>query len=65
MPVHENKKMMKEQALNSGHKICKEGIFALVDRLPAAKMPTPPPRRSPSTIERRGAAAPDTPGKSA
>ena len=55
---------MKEQAINSGRKICKESIFALVDRLPAAKMPAAPPRRSPAPIERRGAAAPDTPGKS-
>ena len=48
----------------SGRKIRKEAIFALVDELPAAKMAPLSPHMSPTTIDNRGAAAPDTPGKS-
>ena len=49
----------------SGRKICKEAFFALVGRLPAAKKAPPAAYMPPCTIEYRGAAAPDTPGKSA
>ena len=45
-------------------KICKEGIFALVDRLPGAKMPPFPPYMPPGTIEhQRGSAPPIPPRK--
>ena len=47
----------------SGRQICKEVFFTLVDRLPAAKIASFPPYMPPDSIEHRGAAAPDPPGK--
>ena len=50
-----------EIAGDFGRQISKEGFFALVDRLPAAKKPPPATYTPPRTILSRCASAPDTP----
>ena len=50
-----------KQAKMSGRKICKGAIFALVGRLPAAKMPAALTHMSPEPITRQRGCSPPTP----
>ena len=50
--------MRNKRAKNSGRKICKETIFAMVGRLPVAKMLTALTRMSPEPILRQRALRP-------